>query len=163
MTDGQDNASGYSAADVISHAQSSGVLVFTIGLGKSVNAGILQSIAEQTGALYYETPDSSDLESIYQSISIVLKNRYIVTFDSSHVDGLSHELNIMVTDGDLFGSDQETIIVCMDSDNDGLKDDIEEVSCTNVNDADTDDDGILDGIEDVIQTPMAMVSGTVRK
>jgi hypothetical protein len=36
----------------------------------------------------------------------------------------------------------------LDSDNDGIKDDIELDSCTDVYDADTDDDGISDGIED---------------
>jgi VWFA-related protein len=156
MTDGQDNASGYNAADVISHAQSNGVAIFTIGLGKSVNAGTLRSIAEQTGGLYYETPDSSDLLSIYQSISIVLKNQYVVTFDSSYRDGLSHLLEIEVTDGGLFGSDQETLTVCLDSDNDGLIDEIEDVDQdgvvdggeTDPNDPDTDDDGLYDGVED---------------
>jgi VWFA-related protein len=148
MTDGQDNASVHSAADVISHAQSGGVPVFTIGLGKSVNAGILRSIAEQTGGLYYETPDSSDLASIYQSISTVLKNQYVITFDSSYRDGFSHQLTIVATAGNLYGSDQDTVTVCLDSDNDGLRDDIEDLSCTNVFDADTDDDGIIDGIED---------------
>jgi VWFA-related protein len=148
MTDGRDNASSYDSADVISHALSNGVPVFTIGLGKSVNAESLQSIAEQTGGIYYETPDSSDLASIYQSISIVLKNQYIITFDSSHRDGLSHQLDIIATEGNLFGSDQNTIALCLDSDNDGLRDDIEEGSCTDVNDSDTDDDGILDGTED---------------
>jgi hypothetical protein len=37
----------------------------------------------------------------------------------------------------------------LDSDGDGLPDDIENVYCTDANDADTDDDGILDGLEDV--------------
>jgi VWFA-related protein len=148
MTDGQDNASGHSAAAVISHAKSNGVPVFTIGLGKSVNAGILRSIAEQTGGLYYESPDSSDLESIYRSISTVLKNQYILTFDSSYRDGRSHQLTIMAIDGALFGSDEETFTVCLDSDNDGLIDEVEAGSSTNPNDADTDDDGILDGMED---------------
>jgi hypothetical protein len=148
MTDGQDNASTYTAADVIAHALSNGIPVFTIGLGKSVNSAILQSIAEQTGGLYYEAPDSSDLESIYRSISTVLKNQYIITFEDSILDGLSHQMEIVAADGDLFGSDQETITVCLDSDKDGLLDDIEEVSCTDTYDADTDDDGILDGVED---------------
>ena len=36
----------------------------------------------------------------------------------------------------------------LDNDGDGLPDDIENVYCTDANDADTDDDGILDGVED---------------
>ncbi len=36
-----------------------------------------------------------------------------------------------------------------DSDGDGLFDSLEDMTCTDPNDADTDDDGILDGVEDV--------------
>jgi hypothetical protein len=39
----------------------------------------------------------------------------------------------------------------IDSDEDGLVEDIERASCTDPNDADTDDDGILDGVEDANQ------------
>jgi hypothetical protein len=36
----------------------------------------------------------------------------------------------------------------LDSDGDGLADNLETIMCTKVNDADTDEDGILDGVED---------------
>jgi len=155
MTDGRDNASGYSHSDVISHAQSSGVPVFTIGLGKSVHTAKLQLIAEQTGGLYFEAPDSSDLASIYQSIAIVLRNQYVITFDSSYRDGLSHAMTIMAVDGGLYGSDEEMIFVCQDSDFDGLSDAEEDANGngiwdpgeTNFEDDDTDDDGLKDGEE----------------
>jgi len=41
-----------------------------------------------------------------------------------------------------------TVTVISDSDGDGLSDNLESATCTEINDADTDDDGIPDGIED---------------
>ena len=41
-----------------------------------------------------------------------------------------------------------SVVGPVDSDSDGLSDDLENLICTDVNDADTDDDGILDGDED---------------
>lgn len=45
----------------------------------------------------------------------------------------------------------EVIFAANDTDNDGLLDTIENINCTDPNDADSDDDGISDGIEDVNQ------------
>lgn len=42
-----------------------------------------------------------------------------------------------------------SVVGAIDSDGDGLSDDIEEAICTDPNDADTDDDGILDGAEEI--------------
>ncbi len=148
MTDGQDTASLRSDSEVIIYAQSNGVSVFSIGLGTSINSSSLQAIASQTGGVYYEAPDSSDLVNIYQSISNVLKNQYVVSFSNSSLDGAEHLLRISAVDENVSGMDQEVFVTCLDSDNDGLIDSIEHASCTNPNDADTDDDGILDGTED---------------
>jgi len=59
-----------------------------------------------------------------------------------------HITNTVVTDLTLYTEDI-TVTVVPDSDNDGLPDSLENGSCTDPNDADTDDDGIPDGVEDV--------------
>jgi hypothetical protein len=48
----------------------------------------------------------------------------------------------------------------IDSDADGLFDDIESTMCTNSNDADSDDDGILDGVEDANQNGVVDIGET---
>lgn len=42
----------------------------------------------------------------------------------------------------------KVVTAAVDSDGDGLPDDLEDTTCTDPNDADTDDDGISDGVED---------------
>jgi len=69
MTDGKNN---YGTTDVsvpINYALQHGVPVYTIGLGGSVNATVLQQIATQTGGRYYYAASSSDLQQIYTLIS----------------------------------------------------------------------------------------------
>ncbi len=53
MTDGDDNGSTHSDVDVINHSVANGVPVFTIGLDDSINAAVLQAIADQTGGVCY--------------------------------------------------------------------------------------------------------------
>ena len=128
MTDGRDTGSTHSDIEAINHSAANGVSVFTIGLGDSINASILQAIADQTGGVYYEAPDSNDLQAIYQAISDVLKNQYVVTFTPEIYDGQTHTLYIVVTNGALAGSDTLDFSSCgtcvsdfnADADVDGL-------------------------------------------
>jgi len=106
MTDGIENRSevARSATEVINHALAKGVPVFTIGLGDEVDEPVLTTIAVQTGGMYYSAPDSDDLMGIYRKIAGVLKNQYIVTYESAacqpdSTGSQEHELEILVVDG----------------------------------------------------------------
>jgi len=103
LTDGKDNGSVYNQSQIIDYAQSEGVPVFTIGLGTSVEETVLADIAEQTGGLNYNAPDSGELVNIYESIATVLKNQYLVTYQTSFCDGQEHELQINADDGSQAG------------------------------------------------------------
>jgi VWFA-related protein len=95
MTDGSNNQSSHSLAEVIDYALRSGVPVFTIGFGNA-NTEVLQQLAADTGGQYYYAPTSADLGQIYASVSDVLANQYSVSYSSSITDGLSHTLTIAV-------------------------------------------------------------------
>ena len=97
---------------MINHSADHSVPVFTIGLGSSINAMVLQTIADDTGGVYYEAPTSEDLLAIYQAISEVLKNQYIVTFSPEIYDGRTHTLYIVARDGTQAGSDTLDFVSC---------------------------------------------------
>ena len=75
MTDGNDNASTHTASDVINHAKSLKIPIFTIGLGSYINMTVLKKIANQTGGKYYHAPNSADLLAIYRSLIKVVTGR----------------------------------------------------------------------------------------
>lgn len=131
MTDGGDSGSSHSEDQAIAHAQASGVPVYTIGLGSSINANVLQRIAQETGGLYFAAPTSSELAEIYDNIAGILKNQYILTFRTKNWDSLEHSLQIIASRGGLAGSDTVTFMSC------------EPPPCT----ADYDVDGDVDGLD----------------
>ena len=53
---------------------------YTIGLGQDVNTSFLRQIAEMTGGRYYFSPNSSDLNAIYQQISQVISQGSVSGF-----------------------------------------------------------------------------------
>ncbi|MEW5843478.1 MAG: VWA domain-containing protein, partial [Bacteroidota bacterium] len=102
MTDGGDNASSHSITDAINYAIQASLPVYTIGLGFSAGSTEeqrLQQIATQTGGKYYLAPNSSQLASIYQSISQQLSNQYVVTYSSSSISTTTRTVSISVTYG----------------------------------------------------------------
>ena len=153
MTDGADNGSTYSDTDVITCSIAEAVPIFTVGLGDSIDATVLQAIADQTGGVYYEAPTSDELQAIYQAISDVLKNQYIVTYTTPYFDDIEHSLQILASIGPLSGSDTSGFPACstclgdltQDSDVDGA-DLVEFINAyQNVHiDADLNGDNIID-------------------
>ena len=68
LTDG--TPSGATPDEVLAaaaRAQAAGILVFTIGLGLGVDAGLLQGVASRP-AWYFPAPDTDDLAAIYARI-----------------------------------------------------------------------------------------------
>ena len=108
MSDGKDNSSQHAASHVIEYANSTGVPVFTVGLGPDADEDVLRAIAVNTGGVYYFAPTSEDLLNIYQDIAVTLKNQYVVTYETGvceadNPDGLEHELEILVNVGAAYG------------------------------------------------------------
>ena len=98
MTDGYDNSSSHSKADVIALAKSLGIPIYTIGFG-SPDTATLTDIATQTGGKYYSGADASALQAILTAIGNYLNNQYVVTYTTQYADGQPHDLDICVSYG----------------------------------------------------------------
>jgi Ca-activated chloride channel homolog len=81
-TDGADNASVRSLADVTSNALNRSVPIFAIGIGAAINRPTLEQLAASTGGLYFEANTSQNLATIYRQISSILyEKQYVLRFD----------------------------------------------------------------------------------
>lgn len=99
LTDGGDNSSTRTPAEVIALAQQKNIRVFTIGLGSAINATTLQQIALLSGGLYYQTPNASELLNIFTTIANFMGrgfDEHTVAFVSPDPDAESHTLEIRV-------------------------------------------------------------------
>ncbi len=100
MTDGADNSSTHSMTDAINYAIQNSVPIYTIGLGITAGSSSetsLQQIASQTGGKYYLAPSSSQLLSIYQSLSQQLNNQYLITYTSTSTSATARTVSITAT------------------------------------------------------------------
>ncbi len=112
VTDGFDEGSvNHQLSDVVEKANESGVPVFTIGLG-NVYISILQQLADDTGGQYFFVPDSSDLESVYQSILDLLTNQYIVEYVSPSSGSETIDVDVEIDQGGLKGNDSKSVTGC---------------------------------------------------
>lgn len=99
LTDGGDNSSTRTVAEIIQLAQTYNLRVFTIGLGSAINATELDMIALLTGGAYYQTPNANDLQAIFTQIASFMGRGYdehTVAFKSPDPDALQHELKVTV-------------------------------------------------------------------
>ncbi|MFA6234994.1 MAG: hypothetical protein WC824_12550, partial [Bacteroidota bacterium] len=90
MTDGGDNVSTRTVAEIISLANRHRIRVFTVGLGSGINATELEQIALLTGGKYYQTPNAGQLAGIYQEISTIMFQGFqecIITYERDCADG----------------------------------------------------------------------------
>ena len=67
LSDGYHNR-GEHPNNVLPSIKSQDIIVYTIGLGPSVDKNLLEHIATETGGKYYYTPSSDKLKEIYESI-----------------------------------------------------------------------------------------------
>lgn len=68
LTDGADNSSSKTPADVISAANAAGVTIYTIGLGDYVDAQDLIDVASGTNGTYSQVKDAADLTNLFQNV-----------------------------------------------------------------------------------------------
>jgi hypothetical protein len=84
FSDGRDNASTMTAAEVIAFANSERVRVFTVGTGLVVDRIQLEMIALLTGGYYLEHPSAGRLVSLYQELNCIMYPGYqecVVTYE----------------------------------------------------------------------------------
>ena len=68
LTDGEDNRSSNDPEDVIESANQETTSIYTIGLGRSINARELLEIASATGGTFNQVNEADDLIGLYDSI-----------------------------------------------------------------------------------------------
>ncbi len=97
LSDGKDTKSGRKPAEVLAEAKKRGVPVYTLGLGASINPGILSGIADETGGRALTAARADELRSLYQVIADLLENQYVLSFSSSFgQDEAWHTLEVQV-------------------------------------------------------------------
>ncbi|MFZ1731533.1 MAG: VWA domain-containing protein, partial [Bacteroidota bacterium] len=90
VTDGGDNSSTRTVAEIIALANRHRIRVFTVGLGTGINATELEMIALLTGGRYYQTPNAGQLSAIYQEIATILFQCFqecSITYERDCADG----------------------------------------------------------------------------
>ena len=103
LTDGDDGASKASLSMATRVARDAGIPVFTVGLGVSGKTRrYLKLLSDGTnagkgGQGYYDAPDASQLQELYDSISSKLKKTYVVTWTTRGSSGQTIESTVTVT------------------------------------------------------------------
>ncbi len=97
LTDGQDNSSSSTPANVISTAQTAGVKFFMVGLGSYVDEQSLIDIATQTSGTYAQVQDASDLAGLFDGIFNATKAAGCIHVQFSPVPASGHILKGRLT------------------------------------------------------------------
>ncbi len=99
ISDGEDNTSVATLNSVIDAAGSDGIPVFSISLPNANSSGrnVLNALAARTGGAYIQATDTAAVTAAYGTISSLLNNGYLLTFQSSISDCNQHTLQVTVT------------------------------------------------------------------
>jgi VWFA-related protein len=104
FTDGVDETSTggracsvHTVDDVIGLASEGGTRtpIYTLGLGNRIDENTLKRIADLTGGRYIYSPDSSQLDTVFQLLSDQLRSQYVLTYKSFAALG-AHTLAVNV-------------------------------------------------------------------
>ena len=108
ISDGGDNSSRYTEAEVRSRVREGDVLIYAIGVfegfgarsrtpEESAGPGLLTELAEQTGGRHFPS-DMGELPDIAAKIGVELRNRYVLGYSptSYRRDGRYHRLQVKV-------------------------------------------------------------------
>jgi len=105
LTDGMDNQSSSTSADVINGISESGLTISAIGFGDTTATGQegldetgLMSLAENAGGQYAFAADAQTLSALYQQYGQSLQSEYAITYvsPSNLRDGINRNLTVSV-------------------------------------------------------------------
>ena len=122
LTDGMDNRSKASSADVIASIDPVGMSISTVGLGdprhsegnlRGLDEAALENLAENAGGAYGYADDAEGLKRLYERYGRALQSEYVLTYPSPATlrDGVNRSLQVSLSgDASLSGMDSETSI-----------------------------------------------------
>lgn len=113
FTDGEENRSIYTENEVIELSKKTGIPVYIIGVGDSINRSSLQSIASKCKGQYYDCSVSNmtnTLSSIYSNIYAYTESLYKFIFTSANEENLNsyRTLSIVCKDGSRYIGECQT-------------------------------------------------------
>lgn len=106
VTDGNDNSSDITLAQLLREAHNSDVLIYSIGLlseedGREARSAkrALKALAEASGGLDYYPESLSDIQEITPRVAHEIRNQYILGYTSSNqaLDGTFRQVKVTVT------------------------------------------------------------------
>lgn len=90
-TENINNNIGYPCKD-------NGIVLYSLGLGSSVDIDYMNTIATSTGGYFTYINDSTTLDSFYSSLRSQILNRYIITFEAKDTLRADREVTISLND-----------------------------------------------------------------
>jgi len=102
----------FTLTEVINEAKRTGIPVYTIGLGRLLNPATLSEIALETDGIYYDLPVSAAIFQAYNSLQVVLRNEWVLSFNQPPPLGGSHDIGVSVMYAGAVGSDLKTAVLC---------------------------------------------------
>ncbi len=81
FTDGMDNYSKCTPQDVLEVANRYGIPIFIIGIGDSIDEGVLMNIASSTNGFYSNITNIEDMAQIYNKIYKQQKELYVLEYE----------------------------------------------------------------------------------
>lgn len=96
LTDGEDTTTSYSYSSLTSQASTSGVIIYSVGLG-TADESLLASIANGTGGKYYKASAGVDLSDIYD----LIESETIDLVSDQNNDGIPDYYSQLIYEGDL--------------------------------------------------------------
>lgn len=88
FTDGEDNASKTSDAELYRYAKAQNVRIFPVGFGYT-NDSTLQALASLTGGKFYKVRSKSEFQSVFKDIYESLRNFYKISYSATPYTGRS--------------------------------------------------------------------------
>ncbi len=100
LSDGLDVQSSQSFPKAVATAQKAGAPVYTIGLGSGKNIDLvhLRQMADETGGIFYQTPNANELKNLYEQISKSTQEEYVISYRSPRptYDGTKRKIEVKV-------------------------------------------------------------------
>ncbi|MCY3969222.1 MAG: VWA domain-containing protein [Acidobacteria bacterium] len=112
LSDGRDENSSFTFESALETAHRSGVTIYAIGLKKAATdrttRRVLERIAGETGGQAFFIDQVSELDAIYRQIERELRNRYLLTYQSTSTKPDS-EFRVVRVEVDRRGADVRTM------------------------------------------------------